>query len=299
MNRKNRVPEFFLIASLFFVVIMIAISNQSEKQLVYLFSHGLAATHKQSDLFISSKNRNGQYIINDPLYTFDYPDVTENFWRINFLKSSLGQRSDVDALRNEYSKAVEIYPQAEFIIIGVSRGASTAINFCAMDQPEKVKALILESPFDSIDSVIKNLNKKLYLDSWKIFNNLSMKITEFLFKKFKKNGFIPLDFVHLLPNAMPILIIASKEDILIPWSSSYNLYEKLKNSGHNNAFFVLLNHGKHGFLFIGADATHYEAAVHAFYKKYGFIHDEDKAIKGMTLLEKTPNFDRNAPQNRY
>jgi len=53
---------------------------------------------------------------------------------------------------------------SEIVIFGLSRGASAVLNLMALYNPPQVKALVLESPFDTVGSIIDNKRKQLHLE---------------------------------------------------------------------------------------------------------------------------------------
>ena len=86
---------------------------------------------------------------------------------------------------------------------------------------------------------------------------------------YKTNGQQPINSVVKIKNKqLPILIVCSKEDTLIPWTSSERLYKKFKEEGFVNCELVVVDRGPHGnILFaIDGDGQKYHDAVQAFYK---------------------------------
>jgi hypothetical protein len=135
-----------------------------------------------------------------------------------------------------------------------------------------------------MSSVIYNAMKKFGLDWLPLSYGESL--AEFLFKKYSRYGIRPIDVLDDVSHELPILIICSKEDQLVPYHSSVALYQKLVQSGHTHVYLLRLEHGKHAKLLSGNDGEKYRAVVHAFYKKYNLDHNEIYAAKGEFLLSK-------------
>jgi len=170
----------------------------------------------------------------------------------------------------------------EIVIFGLSRGASAALNLMALYNPPQVKALVLESPFDTVGSIIDNKRKQLHLE-W-LSHDTGEYIMEKIFRHYNRNGIRPIDMVSDIRKELPILIICSKEDPLVPWYSSIQLYKKLKESGHLSVHLFLADHGKHSRILCDQDGNTYQAVVHAFYEKYGLPHNAEFALQGRKYL---------------
>jgi hypothetical protein len=172
------------------------------------------------------------------------------------------------------------------VLVGVSRGASTSVNFMGMYNPTQVAALVLESPFDCVESIITHLlhNSKC---SWiPGFKKHGLRMMQFIFCKYKPNGIRPIDSVSQIKADLPILLICSPEDTLVPIWSSINLYHALKESGHENTYLLILPEGKHAQLINNKKSgTLYQCVTHAFYKKFGLPYCPYQAKQGELLLE--------------
>jgi fermentation-respiration switch protein FrsA (DUF1100 family) len=97
---------------------------------------------------------------------------------------------------------------------------------------------------------------------------MARKIFSYIFPRYKWTGLKPLDFVQAIPKDIPILLICSTSDALVPSSTTIKLYNALLNAGCQ-AYLVVLNVGSHAKLFLSDDWPLYKKAVHAFYKKVG------------------------------
>lgn len=270
-------------------------SKKYLQKTIYLFSHGLGGTHKQAYRYTKHKQNssktdpNRRYIIDGDLATFNFPDATERFWRVNRANTSFGQYNEIQELAKQYNLIVREHTDSctpGIVLIGVSRGASAAINFAASYQCNHLKALILESPFDSMNTVIKHQISKLRLGWIPGIQAISKGLTRFIFSEYRENGLQPIDAICALSKTLPVLLVCSKKDTLVPCYSTIRLYEKLKQSGHEHVHILILDHGQHAKILTQQQGTHYQNVVHAFYKKYNLPHNEHFALNGESKLKK-------------
>lgn len=282
---------------------LVALFSSSSCKYVYLTSHGIAGTDRVYRLWAPYYYIGEKKIINAystifyPIISLNYrdsyrhSDVIGSFGKSLtqkiigkgrgmlaklirgwYFSSDIGQINDIDRLANIIRKYCK--DDIQCIIQGVSRGASVIILTLALNPDLPIAAIILESPFDSIDSVLDGIVKKI--------GNLTLlkqnKYTFFtmIFQKHIPGLYKPIDYVNRVNKNIPILIICSLSDTLVPFQSSMRLYHALKKSGHTKTHIVILSKGKHGFLLQGDNKKSYEAAVHNFYKKYDLPYDPSK-----------------------
>jgi fermentation-respiration switch protein FrsA (DUF1100 family) len=154
------------------------------------------------------------------------------------------------------------------------------------DKPEiqNIKALVLESPFDSMDSILRNaIGETLY--QYDVARTIGHAILKFLFAQYDKAFITPLESVANIPQDLPIMIICSEEDALVPAWSSEKLYTALKDTGHTNVHCLTLKRGLHGKLMQGSEGETYRNAVHAFYQHYNLPHNPEYAELGKETLK--------------
>lgn len=263
-----------IITSMFLINIVIA--NQP---VTYLFSHGLGDSHKQAWKYTPARQKKKPYIIQEPLISFDYPDVSKSIFRVNRLQTSLAQDNEIKCLAQNY------YKYKPSVLVGVSRGASALINFMGIYQPTEVGALILESPFDCVNSIVDRLaheTRWAYLPGLKKYG---LNIMSFIFCKYRPDGIRPIDQIAKIAKDLPILIICSAQDTLVPVWSTINVYKALIETGHSNTYLLVVPEGKHAELISHRMyGTIYQHVVHAFYCKHNLPHDQNLARKGSTLL---------------
>ena len=215
------------------------------------------------------------WIIQDPFHTFNFPDALRGF---DGHQTSLAQENEIKTLANEYEKL----KHQKIVLVGMSRGASTILNFLGTHNSSAVVAAVVESPFDSILDTLTTLCQAAGVN-WvpSIIKNSSPNL---FFGKFNPHGIFPIKVAHNINKELPILIIASLQDTLIPALNSALIYLKLIDCGHTHVHLLLLDKGHHAYLLENDDAHLYLNVVHAFYKKYDLPHNQTFAAQGEAFL---------------
>jgi predicted esterase len=268
-------------------------SSEQTIPVSYLFAHGLGATYNQAtSLFAQIRCEqadgsivcNPYWIMKDPIALFNFPDAKNDQNEYHKEAVNLGQQKDMARLHEAIRATKNELPNHDLILAGISRGSAAIINYVALYQPDCVKALVLESPFDTLKSIINHLMKRFGV-SWVPFSEkIGFKIAQSQFPELDLQGVVPLKTAPYLPYDLPILLIHSKKDKVIPVKCSREIYMILRQTGHQHVYLFELHNGAHGKLMNGPDAIHYQNVVHAFYKKYKLPHHEPFARDGEHLL---------------
>jgi len=268
--------------------------SSMDTPVVYLFSHGMIDSSQQINSYTrynpTTHTNNERFIIDVPFATFNFPDASNPILGIKgwkFWQSSLGGRNEIDALANAYDETVKICPSDYgIVLVGLSRGASVTLSFTALYKPDRVRALVVESPFDSVTSLIEGIHRNMPYLLQKVpgIQSFIGFIMRFLAARRASNEAQPIDIVDQIPQDLPILIVCSQEDTLVEAKSSIRLYRKLRESGHVHAYLLVLPHGDHAKLLQGPNGDIYEQTVHAFYERYNLPHDPVRAALGRLML---------------
>ncbi len=208
--------------------------------LIFIFSRGYARTNTpgtNDNALQKGGGAKAAYIpiqdgvINDaPCVTFDYPDRRRCF---NF-----GQKKDLACLKFIYEETLKKNPQAEIILIGDCRGAKAILNFTTQ-KPEKIKALVLLSPFFSAKQLTDEVARN-YL-SW--FPGSSSFLQQFFkvwFPSYDPNG--DNNFVKnstYIDQKMPIFIAHRTFDTLVSTQQVTDFVSTLQKTGHHNIRLVM------------------------------------------------------------
>jgi len=274
---------------LIYLIATSSIISTCQRQTVTLFSHGIADTWKQIYQYLPSYTKkdivfhNAHHTINKPFVSFNYPDATSRFYRVNYHETSFGQANEIGRLYSAYKQTIKKFGNdCDIILYGLSRGAANVIIFAGSYQLDHVKALVLESPYYTMSEVIYSIMKKKNLEWLPLSYGES--IAETIFKRYTRYGTTPAGSLENIPKEMPILIICSQEDHLVPAESSINVYKKLIESGHEHTYIFITNQGRHAAILSGPDGEKYEQVVNAFYKKYNLPYSAENAALGEPLL---------------
>jgi len=212
------------------------------------------------------------------LRTFSFPEV-KGGW-INPFKTNMAQEDDIDELEFECAGWSDIF------LIGLSRGASAIITYLGTRKHDHVKAAVIESPFDKIESVVEGLvGNRMHLGWVPGLFWFSKACLPYVFGEYRSNGVKPIDVVGNIRLDLPILIVCCSQDSLVPASSSIELYKKLRQTGHDHVYLLVLDHGKHSKLVFAADAGRYKNVLHAFCRQYDLPFNQICADLGKEEFE--------------
>lgn len=241
---------------------MISQCSQS-KDVVTVFAHGLGGDKDQGWYYhVSSNIQNA--CIEGHLITFNFKDAG------NPTTSCLGQDADIATLHTTCVNYENV------ILFGVSRGAATIANYLGTHKTQNVRAAILESPFDHVASVVRQINDSQSLPL----------ITPAMYPNYNPHGIQPIDIADKIDLNIPLLIIASKSDSLIHYSSTVNLYNKIVAGGHKKAYLLVTETGAHANILFGPEGRFVRNVIHAFYKEQNLPHNAIWASQGEDAFKK-------------
>jgi hypothetical protein len=261
------------------------LNSEKMSKIVYLFAHGLRSSYLQSHKLTEGCNPE-RWIMHKPLASFDFPDAKTEKSICDRKEVNLGQEQDVACLAEAYEKTLlETSPDHGIVLVGISRGSATILNFAAIHKPEKVKAIVVECVFDTLGSVVRHLLRRFYVHWVPFSHKAGTKLVSTHFPLLDCKGMFPLKTVAEIPHTIPVMLVHSVHDNVVPINSSRRLYCQLAKAGHKQVYLLELASGGHGKALAGADGESYQYAVHAFYKRYNLPHNEVWAKKGENLLK--------------
>jgi len=245
------------------------LNNQSRNPFVYL---GYWITNMQNKKYGVSVQRSGQ-----PGQDAIGSGYTAEKHAFDWTKINFAQESDINALFKAYTEHIEKYPATKVVLYGVSRGAAVICPFLAKYQPQNIGGAVLEAPFDSIPHLLKHSSKTSFFNSFLNLNALLPKVTGY-----DPNGDSPIKSIENISKEIPILIVASDLDDVVPVECAESLMRRFGKLGYHKVHFLRLNKSTHsGYAYDdAADRTKYETVTHAFYKHYGLPYDETLALQG-------------------
>ena len=224
---------------------------------ITIFAPGLGSNMNRATHYHVTTNKDLPYpSIEGELVTFNFNDAysTNPLWY-----SSIGQEMDIEQLKH----VIDICKNKEIDLFGVSRGAATIANFTGLFHNDNIKSVILESPFDDMQQVL----------DWKT------PLLRFL-SHHDPSGIQPIKSADSTNKELPILIVCSKEDTVIPASSSIAYYKALRKINHDKVHILIVNKGEHAHISFGKDGELTRNVIHAFKRKYARPHNPEWANAG-------------------
>ncbi len=185
----------------------------------------------------------GLYAPNSSLISFD----GQLSYRAYF---NYGQQLDQACLNTIYEQTIKNNPKAKIVLYGSCKGASTILNYLTNPEYQKnkfenIKAVILESPSISLESITKHIAK----------NHLPKSLQPVLphlfgafFPNYKWGAPTMIDYASNLPNHIPILIGYLQQDKTANYRDVLKIYEVFEKAGKNKIQLfkssnTLLKHG--------------------------------------------------------
>lgn len=273
-----------------YAMTMLNLDLYPKQHTTIIFSHGFGG-NGQNICHYTRRNRHGKenpryhFVEGDhAIYVFDYEDKDKN--KVNF-----AQKRDCALLGQAHAGARIKNPGTMILLFGVSRGGSSILYYMGSEKPMDVAASIVESPFAQIEDVIEHHYLKYIpgkrLRQWLAQFFAYYLLPIFIYPGYKPKGPKPIDVMSTISHKTALLLVCSKEDTFVPAISTINLYEKIKETGHEHVYLLLLDQGEHAKLLRGAEGALYQKVVHAFLQRYQYPHDQLLAREGEEYLEKT------------
>jgi len=232
----------------------------SSDNTIFIVSHGYAPEKtdvgkKQTKKLIENN------IITSPAVYFEYNDTQKN--------ANFGQSQNVQYLNTAIDYAIKKFPNKKIILIGVSRGASTILRWLGQSPlyNHQIKGAILESPFTSTRDMVAYQAAKFYPG---IPKSIIPYIVKLLYPNMDPEDEAPFNLLNKIGPHIPLLIISSKKDTLIPAKNTKKIANTLQKYGHKKITYLELDSGNHGFL---AQELEYQNAVKKFLRT---IYNEEK-----------------------
>lgn len=211
-------------------------------------------------------------IITCPVITFDYFYGSAGF--------DFGQGINVTCLDRVCTEVHAQNPEAPLIIAGTCVGAKITLELVARKSIPNLHALILESPFTNVRTLVKNIEKKY--GSWLPFD-----LGDFFawyFQDSKKVLIKPHTPLSAIPATLPIFIAHLDNDAYYTNREMQSLIDELKASGNKDMYLLVIKDPSltHGHL---NNKKVFAQAVSAFLATYTVPHDEEQAHQGKSILE--------------
>ena len=286
----SRGPEFYDLAS----DKATSLKPASLEKPVLLFAHGFGANKRHGFSYMQPYPEGADPVIPMNEYhlgVFNFQEVctddghAASMWLPN---ASLAQKGDIKELR----RAIDAIPHDKKIVgFGVSRGASTWLTFLGShpQYAKRMEALILEAPFADVNEIVDDVIQRVGLPDNSVASTVRQTGKSVILRNHSSSGIKPIDVAKNIPPTLPILLIHSMQDRLIPFTHSMRLYLELKKAGHNDAYLLPLRFGgNHAQTFFSPQGIAPKMYVRAFLQKYGLPTEKgwsDANAGGNTILD--------------
>lgn len=196
--------------------------------------------------------------------------------------ANFGQDGDIAVLAEQYFGCCNANPHTQVILTGLSRGASTLFNFVGKKKPKNISAIIAESPFASVDDIVEHRISQWYMNWVPGIHHMTVALMKLLYPAYNLDGPQPITSITQDCPTVPMLIVCSKQDDIIPYTSSVRLAYALKEKGHE-VYLLIFQEGAHGYL---SYKEEFQVVANALYARYNLPHNAELAQQGASKLER-------------
>ncbi len=202
---------------------------------------------------------------------------------------NIAQEGDLASHRARFNSLLAEHLDADTILMGVSRGATTTFIAAARlnkenpSQLKNTKLIQLEGCFDSVEHTMRERHP------WLLKHDVCVDALHTVASKViahERDGIAPIKVVEDFPKHIPVAFITSLMDKHVPAACTRELVKKLVESGHKEVYLLELKKSCHiGYMCDDAqDAADYQNFSHALYKKLNLPHIPEYAAAGRHLL---------------
>ena len=150
--------------------------------------------------------------------------------RIDFFKMNFAQERDIQECTQKIDLVSRLYPDADKILWGFSRGGSAVFSAHARHAYPGVRMVVVEGSFDTLDHVFVSrayaLAKRMGLVS------LGHYFLE-LVSEYRKSAVNPINSIDSFPQGVPVVFITSKADEVVPAACTQEIINQLRARGKN------------------------------------------------------------------
>lgn len=224
--------------------------------------HGLGASADHAQAYAQ--------VLPGRVFGFDFPDAPNE---VGFFRAHTGlcQPVEVDHCKDALRQVGDIEGIKRIFVFGISRGGATAINLLKEKEipyREKIIGVSTESPFASVDDIIKHRYKKLGI-SWMphIVGHAVVKMLYMQHSLLSHNQ--PIDRLNDASEdakKIPVFMACSKADDLIPASSSERLMQQMQQAGFCSIEGHTFEHGPHANILWHKNSRQYLNALYNFFQ---------------------------------
>jgi len=187
---------------------------------------------------------------------------------LDWTRFNLGQHADMRLFGQALDAHRAKYPDQPIVLYGVSRGAATVVNFVAHATPAQLKdvaGIVLEGCPASLQSV---LDCKVYY----LPTILGQPLVYLIQKGFEwctsysSSGPTPIDSMRRMPTHIPVLLVMSQGDCVVPPMCTWQAMLPVKDKRHIQPV-MLPGAGHPHYTLCEPDCSKYRDAVLSFYER--------------------------------
>ncbi len=204
-----------------------------------------------------------------------------------FNKFDFGQENDQASLSSLCNKIINENPTCKIVFLGTCKGSVAISHFLACQANQEIikkhiKGTILFSPSVSLNNLTKSIAKTKV--SWLPFGHTVIHgLFKLAFPSYNPNAPTLLDIAHKVNKNLPMLIIGTDNDKVVPFQDLDKIVRSLQKSGKKNLHFLTIDDNKYNHASV---IYHPKArmATNAFLKEYGLPHMRELAESGENIL---------------
>ena len=279
--------KYFIFLAIILYACSALFSDDSSSAVAYktIFAHGILTGPDQMERFVSAMATTEKIAVTFPdaqkatkldFNTFLAKTISLFTKRnVNRKNMHMAQKEDIETLNALVDLSLsQPDHDTKLILYGCSRGSATIINYMAQYNNPNIAALVLDGSPACMHEVLAPILIKRRINPVH-----ALSIFHWLFPNYTKQPIIPFTSIKKITNKdLPILLIHSQEDVIVPYSHTLLLYQEFKNQGFTNIHLIPIIKGRHAGLLLDDDVKNtYLQAVHSFYKQYHLPYNPDFA----------------------
>jgi fermentation-respiration switch protein FrsA (DUF1100 family) len=217
-----------------------------------ILTHGYLGNAKQMGLF-------GQYYHNDLGYNIFMPDA-RGHGKSEGNYYGFGWPDRLDLIDWTYSLVKKLGPDTKVAYHGLSMGAATVLMASGEELPRQVKAIIADSPYESVYQLFKyQMNRMFHLPAFPLLDSTSVLTKIRAGYSFREASALK----EVEKTNVPILYIHGKGDTFVPTEMTMDLYRHTSS----DAELFLVPNANHGESFALAE-DEYKMRTNHFLNRY-------------------------------
>ena len=119
-------------------------TSKHQQSIAYVFAHGLGSNYTQAKKILNPLGN--ESILCGPTAVFNFPDAKPSPSEYHNKHVNLGQSRDIERLSYACNQTIKQVPDCQgIILVGISRGSATILNYAAQNKHMPIKAIVAEA----------------------------------------------------------------------------------------------------------------------------------------------------------